>query len=241
MDDLQFEYLEGDGDFRSLEVHKLRDEADIIVTNPPFSLFREFVSWIISADKSFLIIGNINALTYREIFPLVKDNLVWLGQNTVKEFIQADGDLKKFGNISWFTNLEHGRRHQPLQLMTMKDNLRYSRHIDLKESGYRKYYNYDAIDVPYVDAIPSDYEGVMGVPISFLDKYCPDQFEIIWRSHDLDWAENKCGFYKHTEKHIADRIKSVDKTWRAQIPYFLDSDGVHHNVYQRVFIRKIQK
>ena len=240
IDDLEWHYLEGDGDFRSKEVCKLRDEADIIITNPPFSLFREFVSWIIVGGNKFLIIGNINALTYREIFPLIKDNQVWLGLNMVKEFIQIDGIIKKFGNINWFTNLEHGRRHQPLRLMTMKDNLRYSRHAEIKEKGYRQYYNYNAIDVPYADSIPSDYEGVMGVPISFLDKYCPEQFEIIWRSHDLEWAENKCDFYKRTNKQLADKIKSIDKTWRAQIPYFLDSNGTHQNVYQRVFIRKKQ-
>lgn len=240
IDDLEWHYLDGDGDFRSKEVCKLRDEADIIITNPPFSLFREFVSWIIGGGNKFLIIGNINALTYREIFPLIKNNQVWLGLNMVKEFIQIDGIIKKFGNINWFTNLEHGRRHQPLRLMTMKDNLRYSRHAEIKEKGYRQYYNYNAIDVPYADSIPSDYEGVMGVPISFLDKYCPEQFEIIWRSHDLEWAENKCDFYKRTNKQLADKIKSIDKTWRAQIPYFLDSNGTHQNVYQRVFIRKKQ-
>jgi hypothetical protein len=150
-----------------------------------------------------------------------------------KKFIRIKG-------VRWFTNLDHGRRHDPVPLMTMKDNVRFGKHQDIKEFGYKKYYNYDALDVPYADAIPSDYEGVMGVPITFLDKYCPDQFDIIWRSHDLEWAEGTCTFYKHTEKHIADRIKLVDKTWRAQIPYFLDDDGTHHNVYQRIFVRKKQ-
>ncbi len=258
IDDLEWHYLDGDGDFRSPEVCVLRDQSDIIVTNPPFSLFREFLAWIITANKQFLIIGNMNAVTYKEVFPLIKDNQLWYGPSISsgdREFMipdsypieasgwRVDEHGKKFirvKGVRWFTNLDHGRRHEPVQLMTLKDNIRFGKHQDIRELGYRKYYNYDALDVPYADAIPSDYEGVMGVPITFLDKYCPDQFDIIWRSHDLEWAEGLCPFYKRTEKHIADRIKSVDKTWRAQIPYFLDSDGTHHNVFQRVFIRKKQ-
>lgn len=240
IEDLTWDYLEGDGDFRSDEVKRLRDEADIIVTNPPFSLFREFVAWIQEASKTFIIIGNQNASTYKEFFPLIKDNKAWLGINMVKEFLQLDGQIKKFGNICWFTNVEHGRRHQPLQLMTVADNIKYSKHSDVNGFGYRRYYNYDAIDVPYADAIPSDYTGIMGVPITFLDKYCPEQFEIIWRSHDLEWAENNCPFYRKTDEATAKRIKAVDKTWRVQIPFFLDDDGTHHNVYQRLFIRKKQ-
>ena len=103
-----------------------------------------------------------------------------------------------------------------------------------------RYANYDAIDIPCLELIPSDYDGIMGVPLSFLGKYCPDQFEIIWRSHDIEWAENICTFYKKTDKSIADKIKAVDKTWRSQIPYFLDKDGTHQNVFQRLFIRKKQ-
>lgn len=195
IEDLQWQYLEGDGDFRSDEVKKLRDEADIIITNPPFSLFREFLAWIIEADKKFTIIGNMNAITYKEVFPLIKDNRIWLGNgfNKGNAYFQpatfnkeyAEGvyddktQLVKFRNCVWFTNLEHGRRHQPLQLMTMADNIKHSKHKEIREYGYQKYDNYDAIEVPFTDAIPSDYEGVMGVPISFLDKYCPEQFEIV--------------------------------------------------------------
>ena len=195
IDDLAFRYLEGDGDFRSKEVCALRDQADIIVTNPPFSLFREFLLWIMDAGKGFLIIGNRNSITYKEVFPLIKANKIWLGNgfNAGNAYFKFKGDcsgfadgvynpetgLVKFRNCCWFTNLEHGRRHEPLQLMTMKDNLRFSKHKEIRENGYRKYDNYDAIEVPYTDAIPSDYEGVMGVPISFLDKYCPEQFEIV--------------------------------------------------------------
>ena len=197
-DDLKWDYLQGDGDFRSLEVKKLRDEADVIVTNPPFSHFREFITWIVEADKKFLIIGNMNAITYKEVFPLIRDNKVWYGPSISsgdREFgipdtypLQASGwridnDGKRYirvKGVRWFTNLEHGRRHQPLSLMTMADNLKFSRHKEIRGGEcYQEYDNYRAIEVPYTDAIPSDYDGVMGVPISFLDKYCPEQFEII--------------------------------------------------------------
>lgn len=197
IDDLEWNYLEGDGDFRSEEVKKLRDESDIIITNPPFSLFREFLAWIVEANKKFCIIGNMNAITYKEVFPLFMENKLWLGQSISsgdREFkvpddypLQAAGwRIDDFGNhyirvkgVRWFTNLDHGRRHQPLQLMTMEDNIKYSKHKEVKSIGYQKYDNYDAIEVPFTDAIPSDYEGVMGVPISYMDKYCPEQFEII--------------------------------------------------------------
>ena len=200
IDDLEWQYLEGDGDFRSDEVKALRDEADVIITNPPFSLFREFVAWIVEADKKFLIIGNMNAITYKEVFPLLKDNLLWLGATGngsdmvfgVPEGYEVaesdrekakklgyDGNYTRLGNSCWFTSLEHGKRHQPLSLMTMADNLKFSKHKEIKEQGYQRYDNYDAIEVPFTDAIPCDYDGVMGVPISFLEKYCPEQFEII--------------------------------------------------------------
>ncbi len=199
IDDLQWEYLEGDGDFRSKEVVKLRDEADIIITNPPFSLFREFLVWIIEGDKRFAIIGNMNAITYKEVFPLIKNNKVWLGAtnfNVGMYFLVPDGfvykDTYKFQReingkavnrvpgVCWYSNIEHGRRHEPLPLMTMEDNLRFSKHKELKgKTAYDHYDNYDAIEVPFTDSIPSNYDGVMGVPISFLDKYCPEQFEIL--------------------------------------------------------------
>lgn len=198
VDDLEWHYLAGDGDFRSTEIKILRDEADIIITNPPFSLFREFLAWIMEARKQFVIIGNMNAITYKEVFPLIKENKVWLGPSISsgdREFqvpdeypINAAGwriDEKgrkflRIKGVRWFTNLDHGRRHQPLPLMTMADNLKYSKHKEIKgKESYDKYDNYDAIEVPFTDSIPSDYAGVMGVPISFLDKYSPDQFEIV--------------------------------------------------------------
>ncbi len=200
IDDLEWHYLEGDGDFRSAEVTALRDEADIIVTNPPFSLFREFLGWIINAGKQFLIIGNMNAITYKEVFPLIKDNKLWLGATgfvsdmvfgvpkgaevAPKDKAKAArlgyvGDFTRLGNSCWFTNLDHGRRHEPLRLMTMRDNLRYSRHKEIRERGYPRYDNYNAIEVPYTDAIPSDWRECLGVPVTFLDKYDPEQFRII--------------------------------------------------------------
>lgn len=127
-----------------------------------------------------LLIGNMNAITYKEVFPLIKENKIWLGVNPVMNFESLiDKQIVKFGNICWFTNLDHGRRHNPLSLMTMADNIKFSKHSKIKDIGYSKYDNYNAIEVCFVDAIPSDYKGVMGVPISFLDKYCPEQFEII--------------------------------------------------------------
>ena len=197
IDDLEWAYLEGTGDFRSPEVMALRDEADIIITNPPFSLFREFLAWIIEGNKQFIIVANKNCITYKEVFPLIKDNKMWSGrtvwsggmwfktidENDVDKVI--DGVNMKNVSSIWLTNLEHGRRHQPLALMTMADNLRYNKKMKGKEA-YDRYDNYDAIEVPYTDAIPSDYEGVMGVPISFLDKYCPEQFKILGNEYDLN-------------------------------------------------------
>ncbi len=207
VDDLEWTYLEGDGDFKSKEIKKLRDEADIIITNPPFSLFREFLAWIVEADKQFVIIGNMNAIIYKEVFPLIKNDKMWLGNGFqsgnayfstpfVKEY--SDGvyneetGLVKFRNVCWYTNLDHGRRHQPLPLMTMEDNLKYSKHKEIKgKEFYDKYDNYDAIEVPFTDAIPSDYNGVMGVPISFLDKYSPEQFELLGSNRGIDQDPNK--------------------------------------------------
>lgn len=188
--------LEGDGDFRSPECVELLKQSDIVVTNPPFSLFREYVKQLFDYDKKFIIIGNMNALTYKEIFPLIKDNKVWYGQSISsgdREFRVPDsypvaaagwriGDngekYLRVKGVRWFTNLDHGRRHQPLSLMTMADNLKFNKKMAGKTT-YDHYDNYDAIEVSFTDAIPSDYDGVMGVPISFLDKYSPEQFEIL--------------------------------------------------------------
>jgi len=202
VNDLEWKYLEGDGDFNSNEIKKLRDEADIIITNPPFSLFRDFLAWVVEAEKQFLIIGNINAITYKELFPLVQADKLWLGATNFNKgmYFKVPSDFKysdtykfereqngekvnRVPGVCWFTNLDHGRRHQPMPLMTMGDNLKFSKHKEIKgNKSYNQYENYDAIDVPFTDSIPSDYDGVMGVPITFLDKYSPEQFEIIWQA-----------------------------------------------------------
>ena len=184
--------LDGDGDFRSEECRKLLEQSDIVVTNPPFSLFREYIKQLFDYNKRFIIIGNKNAVANKEIFPLFKENKMWAGRtewsggmwfetknsNDVDKVI--DGlDMKNVPSV-WFSNIDHGRRHQQLPLMTMADNLKYSKHKEIRgKKSYDYYDNYDAIEVPYTDAIPSDYAGIMGVPITFLDKYSPEQFEIL--------------------------------------------------------------
>jgi len=194
----EWEPLDEDGDFRSNECVELLKQANIVVTNPPFSLFREYVKQLFDYQKKFLIIGNINCITYKEVFQKIKNNEIWLGNGMgrwISGFIvpesydlygteaQVDEDGNRIvatNNCLWLTNLDHGRRHQPLPLMTMEENLKYSRHKEIKgKESYDKYDNYDAIEVPFTDAIPSDYKDVMGVPISFLDKYSPEQFEIL--------------------------------------------------------------
>jgi hypothetical protein len=196
VDDLEWTYLEGDGDFRSDEVTALRDEADIIITNPPFSLFREFLAWIVEGNKDFVLIGNMNAITYKETFRLFADNKMWIGATNFnvgmyffvpQTFVYAStykfereiGGKKasRVPGVCWYTTIDHGRRHQPLALMTEADNIRFNKAIG--PEGYQKYDNYDAIEVPRTDAIPSDFSGVMGVPITFLSKYNPSQFEIL--------------------------------------------------------------
>ena len=175
----------GAGDFRSRECLELLDEADIVVTNPPFSLFREYVATLMEHDKRFVIVGNQNAITYKEAFPLLRDDRLWLGYNKVKEFVVPSADhpergnivtdgkgglIAKFGNICWYTNLDITKRHEDLLLYR-----RYKEDL----SRYPKYDNYDAIEVSKVKDIPEDYWGVMGVPITFMDKYNPDQFDIV--------------------------------------------------------------
>ncbi len=184
------------GDFRSPECIEFLKQADIVVTNPPFSLFREYVAQLIEHGKKFLIIGNKNAITYKEIFPLIRENKIWLGVtihsgdrefrvpdhyplNAARWRIDENGiKYIRVKGVRWFTNLDHGRRHQELQLMTMADNLRYNKKLR-GTMAYQRYDNYDAIEVPFTEAIPSDYDGAMGVPITFLDKYNPEQFEIL--------------------------------------------------------------
>ena len=330
INDLHWSYMEGDGDFRNTEVKKLRDKADIIITNPPFSLFREFLAWIVEANKQFLIIGNMNAITYKEVFPLIKNNKMWLGNgfhygNAYFKIMEvdpknyADGvydkqtGLVKFRNVCWFTNIDHGRRHQPLSLMTMADNIKFSKHKEIRGIGYQKYDNYDAIEGPFTDEIPSDYRerkgivitekvaenapdyltniiepsqlfssaplrsatepqpnrnrtanaqhstglspstrcnGIMGVPISFLDKYCPEQFEILGATqrgcHDAVPDTKKYDDYWECKPNGEKTGSSGGKTNEnanlfqndGKKNYFINAGGrIIQSAYQRIFIR----
>ena len=233
-DDIEFSgYLEGDGDFRSEEVKRLRDEADVIITNPPFSLFREFLAWIMEADKKFVIIGNVNAITYKEVFPLLKDNRMWLGYNEGgsrkgnsmffvvpagydNQYVTADEHGKRLMQTSakWFTNLDHGKRHKPLLLDTMEHNLKFNKKLGRKLEKtygvieYQHYDNYDAIEVPFTECIPSDYDGVMGVPITFMDKYNPEQFEILG-SRRWDKSDVVLRLYRGTKDSANDDFKTL--------------------------------
>ncbi len=202
--------LEGDGDFRSEESVALLKQSDIVVTNPPFSLFREYIKQLVDHNKKFLIIGNMNAITYKEVFPLLKDNKVWLGNNykvnagamffeipenvanleQVREVKTNESGKKVYitrvQGIRWFTNIDHGRRHEPLQLMTEKEVIKFT-----TKKPFERYDNYDAIEVSLVKNIPSDYRGVMGVPVSFFDNYNPDQFEVLGSNRGVDQDPNK--------------------------------------------------
>ena len=196
--------LEGDGDFRSDESINLLKRSDIVVTNPPFSLFREYIKQLVAYDKKFLIIGNLNAITYKEVFPLLKENKVWLGNNykvnagamffeipesianleQVREIKTNESGKKVYitrvQGVRWFTNLDHGRRHQPLPLMTKAEVIKFA-----TKKPFEKYDNYNAIEVSLVKNIPSDYDGIMGVPMSIFDKYSPEQFEILGSDYNV--------------------------------------------------------
>ena len=220
--------LKGDGDFRSRECIELLKEADIVVTNPPFSLFREYVAQLIEYDKKFLIIGNQNAITYKEIFPLIQQNKLWLGYgfNAGNAYFStpeanneyaagvydANTKLVKFRNCHWFTNLETTKRHENLIL-----------YKNYTPEEYPKYINYDAIEVGKTADIPCDYDGLMGVPITFLDKYNPDQFEIIGKSSDLgDMTE----------------IRKMENVQGGGPRFYIMKDGTPTRMYERIVIRR---
>ena len=253
-DDLEFRgYLEGDGDFRSEEVTRLRDEADIIITNPPFSLFREFLAWIMEGQKQFIIIGNQNAITYKEVFPLLKDNKIWLGYsihsgdrkfNVPDDYPLAaagcgiDEDGRKFirvKGVRWFTNIDHGGRHEALQLDTMVHNLKFNKSLrkklatDFGKAVYPCYDNYDAIEIPFTESIPSDYDGVMGVPITFMDKYNPDQFAII------GMAKRGAGD-PALKTHVYTKNEYPNYSDLNATPTIM-IDGILRNTYPRILIR----
>lgn len=234
------------GDFRSSECVAFLKQADIVVTNPPFSLFREYVAQLFEHKKKLLVIGNLNAIKYKVVFPQFQDDRLWLGPTISsgdREFqvpdhypLNAagwrvgDGGTKfvRVKGVRWFTNLDHGRRHQPLNLMTMAENRKFNKKLDGK-AAYERFENYDAIEVPYTDAIPSDYDGTMGVPISFLDKYSPEQFEIIWQASGNTRASTpqnvlaKMGYVPHPDDRGGCAILAGRRT------------------YDRIFIRRRKK
>jgi len=222
IEDIGIKYLSGDGDFRDAETIDLLKQSDIVVTNPPFSLFREYVTQLIESDKKFLIIGDQNAITYKEIFKFIKENRLWLGVDNggIKWFqVPMDYDIttetrikiedgKKYfskGSIMWFTNLDHSKRHEKIIL-----------HKNFTPQEYPKFDNYDAINVNKVAEIPKDYAGVMGVPITFLDKYNPEQFEIIGRND----ADNLLAGGLKTSFNWGNRVRLNNK-----------------DVYSRIFIK----
>ena len=270
LENLHWDYLEGDGDFRSDEVKKLRDEADFIITNPPFSMFREFIAWLNESNSRFLVIGNINAITYKEVFPLIKENKMWLGatgfmtdmvfqvpkgteirpnDKAKAEKLGYKGNYTRLGNSCWYSSIDHGRRHQPLQLMSMADNIKFNKKV--KDPKYPRYDNYDAIEVPATNAIPSDYDGVMGVPISFLDKYCPEQFEIVGTisapsdPNTLNLGKDYSEYIGYTQDRVPN--KRTGATF-GKCPVIVMDDHKHpyyekgnirvKTTYHRVFIRK---
>jgi hypothetical protein len=217
INDLEWDYLEGDGDFMSDDVKKLRDEADAVITNPPFSLFHEYLAWVVESGKQFVLIANKNSVTYKDVFPLIKENKMWSGRTPWAGGMWFEtknpDDIDKtvngvnMKNVSsvWFTNIDHGRRHERIPLMTMADNLKYSKHKEIRgKESYLHYDNYDAIEVRFYDAIPSDYGGLMGVAVSFLDKYSPEQFEIIGASDNGAVADKYKlpHFKKHNEPYV---------------------------------------
>ena len=235
------------GDFRSDECIEYLRQADIVVTNPPFSLFREYMALLLRYGKEFIVIGNQNAITYKEIFPHIKENKLWLGNNYVKEFRQPDGEIKKFGNILWYTNIPHRKRNLPLDF-----------YKTYSEKDFPKYDNYDAIEVSKVCDIPMDYYGVMGVPITFLDKYCPAQFEIVGELHH--GSDNE---YDYAEPRVEGKLKYVRIAVRRRPEFEIvgiseeNGRGMSHGVfsgggdkqpivkgknkYKRIFIRRTDK
>jgi len=268
IDDLQWEYLDGDGDFRSQEVTALRDEADFVITNPPFSLFRPFMTWVVGGGRKLSVIGTNNAITYNEVFPHIMAIELWKGATAnstdmvfgvPKGTLLADADRLKaerlgyppdderdytrHGNSCWFTNIDHGRRHEALQLMTKADNIKFSKHKEVRGIGYPPYDNFDAIEVPFVDAIPSDHDGMMGVPITFLDRYNPDQFEIVGSSEG-DYPPTKT--YGPKERVVDGvRMKSNTGTLACYVRAESFGPGTYFDVgypvkriYKRLFIRR---
>ena len=247
VEDIGIRELEGDGDFRSVECIELLKQADIVVTNPPFSLFREYVAQLMECGKKFLVIGSMNGVKYREIFPLIKDNRMWLGVTpkgqdmlfdvptgyaqelvaTAKEgsaYRVVEGVIKgRLGNAAWFTNLDHKKRHEDLILYK-----RYS------PEEYPKYGNYDAINVDKTAEIPMDWHGLMGVPITFLDKHNPEQFEII--GVGIAGLGKSIGVRPYTPEHKAFR-KEVQKRGAVDGDLYMIENGEVKVPYSRIIIQ----
>ena len=249
--------LDGDGDFRSDESINLLKQSDIVVTNPPFSLFREYIKQLTDYDKKFLIIGNLNAIIYKEVFPLLKENKVWLGNNykvnagamffeipenianleQVSEIKTNESGKKVYvtrvQGVRWFTNLDHGRRHQPLPLMTKAEVIKF-----VMKKPFETYDNYDAIDVSLVKNIPSDYSGIMGVPVSILDKYSPEQFKIIGICENRDLYKLKTKVYTSAECKQAYLDKFGKKgTYDLNARGVVIRNGLYEKVYSRILIK----
>ena len=220
--------LQCNGDFRSQECIDILNECDIVVTNPPFSLFREFVATLMGHEKRFLIIGNKNAINYNDFFHCIKENKLWFGFSSPSDFNTEDGITKKMNGLCrWFTNLDIEKRHIDLVLTQCYD-----------EAKYPMYENYRAINVNKVQDIPYDYYGIMGVPITFFDKYNPEQFEILGRSGDIEYAKTECDFFTPPSKEKQMDYKKRYKTWRVQNSYLIESDGTIKFIYYRVFVRR---
>ena len=237
LEEIGIKPLKGDGDFRSEECIDLLKQADIVVTNTPFSLFREYISQLVDYDKKFLVIGNLNAITYKEIFPLLKTNKIWLGTARVNHFLQPDEILKSI-SACWFTNLSNKNRNEPL-ILYKKYN----------PSDYPKYDNYDAIEVGIVNDIPDDYDGAIGVPPTFFEKYNPNQFEILGITKT--WYGGTIKVYSpQTQVSIDREISMVTKLNdgpalkvlnppKNKTYYKVDND-LFIQLYARVLIKKVQ-
>ncbi len=228
--------LKSDGDFRSKECLNLMDESDLVITNPPFSLARDYVQTLVDHEKSFIIIGDLSWITYKEIFPLIKENKMWLGYTTVKEFLQPDGTYKKFGNKLWYTNVDTTKRHQKFE-----SNYFYNKRQKLYPDLYPTYDNYDAIEVSKVIQLPLDYKGKMGVPVSFLNSYNPDQFEIIGcGDYKGKYGQDYLGIgrigEKWMKKYRADGGRGHYTANMHSAVYYLP-DGTAKPTFKRIFIK----
>lgn len=275
IEDLEWQYLEGDGDFNSEEVKQLRDEADIIITNPPFSKMRNFIKWIMDAEKKFIILASENDVSNKEIFPLLIEEKIWYGQNNgdmsfkvppdsperqTRFWIDSKGQKwRSMGNICWLTNIDLKRRHTNLDSMSMDDNLKYNRPLinklekEYHTSQYPYYDNYDAIEVPRYDAIPCDYDGIMGVPITFLKFHNPKQFEIIGCTqrgcHNRLIDKKKYNEYRECRQDGTFTGSSGNKANENAIlrnndgvhNYFINQEGdIVQSLFTRVFIKRIK-